>query len=243
MSEAKYKEAYDYFRSQGYSAAQSAGIVGNLAYESGGAFNTKARGDFINGRYTAFGIAQWRNERVAKFKEIIGKDLRNSSFADQLRFVAWELNNTHKNAKNDLLKTTDISSATRVVMNKYEIPSESAKRNSINDRIEASERAYYIGQGATMPSATEQAKKGAIDGIKAVPIPGLPGVTVGTAIDGVPLIDEAAEQLGSGLSWFIGFIPRGIAIITGVALVIISIVVLLGKSEIVLETAKAVKPL
>lgn len=234
MSEAKYKEAYDYFRSQGYSAAQSAGIIGNLAGESN--LNTRAVGD--GGK--AYGIAQWRPDRQANFAKQFGKSIRNSTFGEQLRFVQWELQNTESKARSALLKATDINSATRVFMKTYERP---ANSSSLPNRVEAANKAYYVGQGATMPSATEQAKQGAIGGIKAVPIPGLPGVTVGTVVDGAPLVDEAAEQLGAGLSWFIGFIPRGIAIVTGVALVIIAIVVLLGKSDMVLETVKAVKPL
>ena len=65
-----------------------AGFLGNFRHESGHRTNPGA-GD--NG--TAFGMAQWRHERVANFQRVIGKHPSRASRAEQVRFVVWELNN------------------------------------------------------------------------------------------------------------------------------------------------------
>ncbi|MFX7121298.1 phage tail tip lysozyme, partial [Acinetobacter baumannii] len=71
---------------------QAAGIVANLEAESG--FKHTAIGD--NGK--AFGIGQWHPDRQAKFKQKFGKDIRQSSYQEQLAFVNWELNNNESSA-------------------------------------------------------------------------------------------------------------------------------------------------
>lgn len=75
-------------RSSGMSDAVIAGFLGNFHHESAVGAN-KGVGD--NG--TAFGLAQWRKERVTNFQRVIGKSPQNASIADQVKFVAWEMNN------------------------------------------------------------------------------------------------------------------------------------------------------
>jgi hypothetical protein len=83
-------KAVKFFMSKGWSAAQAAGIVGNLQAESGTNMATNSVGD--GGQ--AYGIAQWHPARQANFVKAFGKDIREANFEEQLAFVNWELNNT-----------------------------------------------------------------------------------------------------------------------------------------------------
>ena len=74
-----------FFRLSGWSKEQAAGIVANLQDESG--MNPHAIGD--GGK--AYGIAQWHPDRQANYKRWAGKDIRESSLAEQLDFVNYEL--------------------------------------------------------------------------------------------------------------------------------------------------------
>lgn len=74
----------------GLTKEQAAGLVGNFIRESG------LKTDAVNPNGGAAGIAQWLGPRARSFEEVIGKKITDSSFEDQLRFVSWELNNTHR---------------------------------------------------------------------------------------------------------------------------------------------------
>ena len=74
-----------YFMSQGWSAAQAAGIVANLDKESG--LTAGKFGD--NGK--AYGLAQWHKDRQDAFKKWSGHDIQHSSLAEQYAFVNQEL--------------------------------------------------------------------------------------------------------------------------------------------------------
>lgn len=63
-----------------------AGFMGNFAVEGG---YGGAQGD----GGSAGGVAQWRDERRANFKRVIGVDPAQASMQDQARFVAWEMAN------------------------------------------------------------------------------------------------------------------------------------------------------
>jgi len=86
--------AMDFYTRLGYQPHQSAAIVGNLMAESG--LNPNVRpGD--NG--TAFGIAQWRGDRLTglqRFAASQGKDWRD--FDVQLGYVHHELENNERSA-------------------------------------------------------------------------------------------------------------------------------------------------
>ena len=116
------ERAMAFFMSQeggGWTREQAAGIVGNLQGESGKNLNPAAAGD--NGN--AYGIAQWNRQaspdRVANFKKIIGVNLNESTFEQQLKFIAWELQNSERSAGSKLRAATDVESAT-VAMSQYE---------------------------------------------------------------------------------------------------------------------------
>lgn len=108
------EEAQAFFESKGWTREQAAGIVGNLVVESG--LQTDIVGD--GGR--AYGIAQWHPDRQAIFKQVYGKDIRQSSFREQLEFVNWELNNSERAAGNALRGATTAADAAAIVDQKYE---------------------------------------------------------------------------------------------------------------------------
>jgi hypothetical protein len=108
------EEAQAFFESKGWTKEQAAGIVGNLVEESG--LRTDAVGD--GGR--AYGIAQWHPDRQQNFRNYAGKDIRQSTFQEQLEFVNWELNNTEKAAGNKLRGAASAEDAAAIVDQYYE---------------------------------------------------------------------------------------------------------------------------
>jgi hypothetical protein len=107
-------QAIKFFTSKGYTPAQTAGIIGNLKAESGPNLNHRVGGD--GGR--AYGIAQWHPPRQATFKRVFGKDIRNSSFQEQLEFIDWELKNTELRAGQMLSKARTPKQAA-IIFDKY----------------------------------------------------------------------------------------------------------------------------
>jgi hypothetical protein len=99
----------------GWTPMHAAAIVGNLIAESYLDPDT-GRGD----QGTAMGIAQWRNDRVAKFQEVIAVGVEDASFEQQLEFVNWELRNSQKKAGNLLKKAATIEDSTAVIDKYYE---------------------------------------------------------------------------------------------------------------------------
>ena len=112
-------KAMKYFMSKGWTREQAAGIVGNLQHESN--MKTNIEGDKNNKKGSAWGIAQWRLERLAKFKEMYGKDVKDASFEEQLDFVQWELTHSHSSAGGLLQQATTADQAALVVDQYYEI--------------------------------------------------------------------------------------------------------------------------
>lgn len=135
------KDAIEKFEKMGWSRNQAIGIVNNLQAESGGKLDHRAVGD--NG--TAFGVAQWRNERVEMFKRIMGVDIMNSTRDQQYAFADWELRNTHKAAGDRLRNASSVEQASRIVTTDFEIP---AKKE-----IKADERAAVATELARLAQA------------------------------------------------------------------------------------------
>lgn len=113
-SSANAATALKFFTQQGWSAAQAAGIVGNLQAESGKNINPAAVGD--GGQ--AYGIAQWHPSRQKDFQAQMGRPIKGSSFQDQLEFIQWEFNNTEKAAGNKL-KAAQSAAAAAEIMDKF----------------------------------------------------------------------------------------------------------------------------
>ena len=143
------REAITFFESKGWTKAQAIGIAANLEAES--KFKTSIVGD--GGK--AYGIAQWHPDRQRKFQEIYRKNIRESNFQEQLEFVNWELNNSHKGAGNLLRQTTDAAQAARIVDAKYEI-SLAGMRGDSTVRMNIALK-YAKGEGLTVAPTTPTA--------------------------------------------------------------------------------------
>ena len=116
--------AMAHFIAKGYKPEWAAGVVGNLQEESGHTLRTNAVGD----GGLAYGIAQWHPPRQKQFQQIFGKNIRDSTFKEQLDFVHWELQNTHKNAMQKLMACKDEIDAAVIVDQFYEQSAGHARR-------------------------------------------------------------------------------------------------------------------
>ena len=124
----KRDRAVSYFMSQGWTREQAIGIAANLQHESN--FNERAQGDKNKktGQYDAYGIAQWHPDRQREFKRVFDKDIRESTYEEQLAFVQHELTTTHKAAGDALRKTRTARDAGAAVTLQYEIPANKEAR-------------------------------------------------------------------------------------------------------------------
>jgi len=117
------RSALGFFHSKGFTAAQVAGIVGNLQAESGQGLDPSAVGD--GGK--AHGIAQWHPDRRRNFERAFGKPFSESTLEDQLEFIWWELNNTERRAMR-YLQAADTPERAAYVFDKYYERSSGAHR-------------------------------------------------------------------------------------------------------------------
>ena len=137
----KIKQAQAFFESKGWTKEQAAGLVGNLITES--KLNPTAVGD--NGK--AYGIAQWHPDRQAKFAQEYGKDIKNSTFEEQLEFVDWELRNNEKAAGQSLAGARSASEAAAIIDKQYERSSGAAlaERQANAERISSGNFGGLVG--------------------------------------------------------------------------------------------------
>ena len=143
-----------YFRLNGWSKEQAAGILANLQAESG--MNPQAVGD--SGK--AYGVAQWHPDRQEAFRQWAGKDIRESSLAEQLDFVNHELKRGAERKAGALLAATkSAEQAGQVVSRYYERPAaadaEAAKRGAAAMHL-AQQTTIHV-DGSTDPLATGRA--------------------------------------------------------------------------------------
>lgn len=104
----------DYFMKKGLTRNQAKGIYGNIMQESTGDIAAVSKDG-----HNSYGLAQWTGERKQRLFNMFGT---NPTAKQQLDFLWWELNNTHKDALASLKETTTVSDATRVFMNQFERP-------------------------------------------------------------------------------------------------------------------------
>lgn len=113
-------EGFNYLKSQGYSDAQAAGILGNLTAESGldtNAFNPAGGGQ------GAYGLAQWRGPRQTALRQFAAsKGTDQSDYATQLAFVNQELNTSESKAGAALKAATTPEEAANIFYQKFERP-------------------------------------------------------------------------------------------------------------------------
>lgn len=114
-------QAYQRLISKGWTPAQAAGIVGNIAAESG--LNTQARnpGDGSDGS-DSIGIAQWNGNRAKALKSFA--DANGTDWHDlntQIDFIDHELRTTEKQAGENLARSTTVEDAAAAFVG-YERP-------------------------------------------------------------------------------------------------------------------------
>ena len=138
--EERQRAAVDYFQANGFSRAQSIGIVANLTRESG--MKTGAVGD--GGK--AFGLAQWHPDRQAEFKKAFGHDIKQASFTEQLQFVRHELLfGQEKRAGRELLSQHTAADAAAAISKYYERPANTQQEMATRGKM-AQELEQTLGQ-------------------------------------------------------------------------------------------------
>lgn len=146
--------ALDFFQRMGWSKDQAAGLVANIKHESG--FKHDAVGD----RGKAYGIAQWHPDRQANFAKWAGKDIRQSTFEEQLAFMHYELTQGAEQRAGRLLRASNSArDAGAVVSRYYERPlaaqAEAEKRGAAAVQIAQTTNINVTGSGD--PHATGRA--------------------------------------------------------------------------------------
>jgi hypothetical protein len=139
----------DVLVSMGWSPHHAAAAVGNYQQESGKDLNPQA----YNAKEGAFGIGQWRGDRLENLKQFAGTDdLDNIDLHTQLRFGDWETKNTEKAAGDAFFATGDAASGAGVWDSKFERSS----GEHVNQRVanaNALMAEYGDGGGASLGSS------------------------------------------------------------------------------------------
>ncbi len=125
------EKAFNYFVTKGLSSTQSAGILGNLMWESG-VNPSQQEHTPISGR-GGYGIAQWTaGRRDALEAAAAAKGVAVDDLGFQLDFLWGELTTSYKNSVlTPLLASTTLSDATNIVLIKFEAP----KTPNLSDRL------------------------------------------------------------------------------------------------------------
>lgn len=140
----KAEQAYNFFISKGYTHEQAAGIIGNLAVETGH-FTAGMTPGKMTDKGIGWGVAQWNGDRLARLRARYGSQW--PSYEEQLDFIDWELKNTHGRAYSMLKNARDPAAAAEAFCN-FEQPlghtwkTGCAKVPSIEYRIQDAFKAY-----------------------------------------------------------------------------------------------------
>lgn len=136
----------------GWTREQAAGIAANIQAESGG--NPNAVGD--NG--SAYGLAQWHQDRQARFKKWAGHDIRSSTRDEQLAFVNYELRQgTEQRAGRALAGATTAQQAGSLVSYLYERPLNQSREASLRGALAAALLQPSTGNGGVGAAVGAQA--------------------------------------------------------------------------------------
>ncbi|MEH3146267.1 MAG: phage tail tip lysozyme [Methylobacterium frigidaeris] len=115
-------EAYEFFKSKGWSPVQAAAIVGHGLAESG----LRPGQNQIGGN--AYGGWQWDDRKPALFSWMDSKGYKRDDFRGQMEFVQHELETTESFAADRLRQATNIESATAAFMH-FERPKGYTRNN------------------------------------------------------------------------------------------------------------------
>jgi hypothetical protein len=100
----------------GYSDAQVAGQIGSLMQESG------LESGIVNASSGAAGIGQWLGPRAKEFKKQFGHSVEEGTFAEQVDYYLWEMQNTEKRADKRLRMAQTPAQAAEIHAREYERP-------------------------------------------------------------------------------------------------------------------------
>ncbi len=154
MANANARTVYDFLRNAGMSVAGAFGIVANLVSES------NVRPDALGDGGTSHGIAQWHNERWDNLKKWAkSHNLDPNTLATQERYIVAEMQSpaTRANPASPasptlwarIKATTDNTTATRLVLTKYERPKDQSE-SQVTKRMNAGKSAL----GGLIPSSS-----------------------------------------------------------------------------------------
>ena len=105
------RDILNYFINAGYSKPAAAAIIGTLMSES--SLNPNA----VNKHSGAYGYAQWLGSRK---KELFKRYGEKPTAENQLEYILWELQNTHKKANKVLTNSQDIHQLVDAMFGNYE---------------------------------------------------------------------------------------------------------------------------
>jgi hypothetical protein len=112
------KRAFDLLVQDGRTKEAACGIIANIDAESKFLVNAVGDGGL------AYGLCQWHPDRQARFKELLGKDIKASTFEEQLRFIGLEIQQFFQRVERDLREATSASAAAESVCLFYEAPAD-----------------------------------------------------------------------------------------------------------------------
>ena len=161
--ESKRDRAVRYFMGQGWTREQAIGITANLQHESN--FNERSQGDKDprSGQYKAFGIAQWHPDRQREFKRVFDKDIRDSTYEEQLAFVHHELTTTEQAAGQKLRAAKTAQEAGAAVSRYYERPLRKDAEAAARGKTAQAIAGEYAAQTASAAPDGKNARGGAVE--------------------------------------------------------------------------------
>lgn len=164
------QQAMQYFVNRGYSPSAAAGIVGNLMHESMG-LQSGIAGDYVRGRPTSFGIAQWHKDRFNNLRNYAanqGKDWRD--FNTQLEFLDKELRSPdYRKAYSGVMSARTPAQAADAFVRHFERPAIDRKTGKLSGYDQRLRFANNFGAGSYQPTAYAGFQP------KMAPIPGVMG--------------------------------------------------------------------
>jgi hypothetical protein len=108
------RKAFDFFVATQWSEAQAAGLIASIEAESSFRIDVPGDGD------AAYGLCQWHPDRQAHFSVEFGKNIKGSTFDEQLQFVNFELRQGNEQPAGVLLKgATTAQEAGEIVSERY----------------------------------------------------------------------------------------------------------------------------
>jgi len=121
------RRAEQLLMASGFSAPAAKGIAAALWAESG--LNERRWNGEGSG---AYGLAQWLTKsRVAEFARKFGHSIYQSTFAEQIQFVAHELRTTHSAVGDRIKRMRDAMQVAAVVIDQFEAPGPAGARGDL----------------------------------------------------------------------------------------------------------------